>query len=105
MSKTIAVFVGIIAVLFGTGSAFAQVQTNKFIPTYYIKYGGTPSVNHNAEYVARFDLVIASNGFYDLWAEKGLNSWQALRSYNPNIILAAYQMGAHTYITAVGRSR
>ena len=81
-----------VAILCGTSNVSSQEKSGKFIPTYYIKYGSRPGADHNAEYSARFDLIIASSSF-NLWAEKGLNSWQVLRSYNPKIILVIYQMG------------
>lgn len=86
------VFLFTIALFCGTCIAFSQEQSGKFIPTYYIKYGSRPGAEHSAEYSSRFDLIIASYNF-NPWAEKGLNSWRALRSYNPKIIMAVYQMG------------
>ena len=86
------VFLFTIALFCGTCIAFSQKQSGKFIPTYYIKYGNRSGTEHSAEYSSRFDLIIASYNF-NPWAEKGLNSWRTLRSYNPKIILAVYQMG------------
>lgn len=85
-----------VLLLFGTCIAFSQKQSDKFFPTYYIKYGNKPGADHNAEYSSKFDLIIASYQF-DPWAKNGLNSWQNLRLFNPNIILAIYQMGPSEY--------
>jgi hypothetical protein len=86
------IFLFTVSILFWINNAFSQELPNKFIPTYYIKYGRKAGADHNAEYSSKFDLIIASYNF-DPWAEKELNSWQALKSYNPKIIIAIYQMG------------
>lgn len=86
------ILLAVTLILFGTSIVFARGKSGKFIPTYYINYGSVPGADHNAEYSSRFDMIIASNN-YNPWAEKGLNSWQALRAYNPKIIVAIYQMG------------
>lgn len=91
-----------ITVLLGIFSVKAQKQDGKFFPTYYIKYGQSPDIaNYSSytEYSSQFDLIITGKDkkFGTLWAENGLNSWQALRSYNPKIILAQYQMGPSEY--------
>ena len=74
-----------------------QPTKEKFIPTYFIRYGSTPSVTHSAEITARFDLAVVSNWAFNLWAEPGLNSWQALRKHNPDMIIAVYQNGPGIY--------
>jgi hypothetical protein len=84
-----------------TFPGFAQ---GKFFPTYYIKYGSTPAVTHTAKYSAQFDLIIAGYSFYDHWSEGGLNSWETLKKYNPNIKIALYQMGPSEYDITKGGS-
>ena len=84
----------------GIYSINAQLQDEKFFPTYYIKYStkvDTAEYKSYTQYSSQFDLIIAGASCYNLWAEKGMNSWQALRSYNPKIILAVYQMGPSEY--------
>lgn len=80
-----------------TFSGTSQDKKEKFFPTYYIKYGSKPAVTHNAEYSAQFDLIITGYSFYNHWAEGKLNSWETLKKYNPNIMLALYQMGPSEY--------
>jgi hypothetical protein len=89
-----------IAALMGSYTGQAQKKEGKFLPVYYIKYSNKPDVAESyTEYSSQFDLIIAGEAkeFSNLWAKKGLNSWQALRSYNPKIILALYQMGPLEY--------
>lgn len=87
-----------IVTFIGFYSVKAQKQKGKFFPVYYIKYGSRPNITGSSsytEYSSQFDLIItgANKEFGNLWAEKGLNSWYALKSVNPKIITALYQMG------------
>jgi len=93
-------FLIVLALLVFIPGLFSQAKPKKFFPTYYIKYGGKPSVDHKAEYSAQYDLIIASYSFTDLWAENGLNSWQTLKKYNPDIVISLYQMGPSEYNTS-----
>jgi len=95
----IALFILVILLSFGFRMA-AQNSAGKFIPTYFIKYGSTPQVTQPGYISARFDMVIASSGYNNLWAESGLNSWQTLKKYNPEMIIALYQLGPSEYNTA-----
>ena len=86
----------------GIYAGIAQKQDEKFFRTYYIKYGSKPAVDHKAEYSAQYDLIIASSSFYNMWAEGGLNSWQTLKKYNPDIIISLYQMGPSEFDVDAG---
>ena len=75
-------------------------DTGKFFPTFFIKYGSTPQVTQSAAVSAKFDMVISSTGYYNLWSESGMNSWKTLKKYNPDMVIAIYQLGPSEYNTS-----
>ena len=88
----------ILLILFsGIGTGKAQNTSGKFLPTYFIKYGGSSGHIESAAISAKFDLIIAGKSAYNLWPESGLNTWRTIKKYNPGIIIALYQIGPSEY--------
>ena len=76
-------------------------RTEKFIPSFAIKYGGPNANLRPAAETAKFDLLIVSPGHDKSWTETGFtNSWKTLRSYNPDMVIALYAVGASRYNAA-----
>jgi hypothetical protein len=83
---------------------FAEEQAiapGKFIPTFAVKYGGTMGWPP-AEEAARFDLIDVSAGTAHarVHASARGNTWQTLKSLNPNIKLFLYKNGPGLYNTS-----
>ena len=72
--------------------------SEKFIPTFVVKYAGAATNLLSAAETAKFDLLIVSPSHHMSWRESGFsNSWKTLRSYNPDIVIALYAYGATRY--------
>jgi len=63
-----------------------SIAPSKFIPTFAVKYGGTPGWPSRQE-AARFDLldVSASVRHSRVFASEHGNTWQTLKHLNPHI--------------------
>jgi hypothetical protein len=72
----------------------------KFIPSFAVKYSDARTGLRSAEETARFDLLIVGPGHWQAWAENGRNSWQTLRTFNPDLVIALYAAGPGAYDTS-----
>jgi len=78
---------------------YSQVSS-KFIPTFLVKYCGPGNGKLSPAETARYDLLITNYHHHHAWAEDGMNSWNTLKSYNPDMIVALYMLGPGLYNTA-----
>lgn len=79
--------------------ALAQ-SSSPFIPTFLIKYCSPGAGTLSAGETAKYDLLITNYFHHHAWAEDGKNSWQTLKSHNPDMIIALYMLGPGLYNTA-----
>jgi len=98
-SRFVAGFVAAMAVVVAAPPV-VQARTEKFIPTFTIKYCSPSAGLLSPEETARFDLLVVSSSHYQSWSENGLNSWRTLKQYNPDIIIVLYHLGPSEYNTA-----
>ena len=82
----------------GGGGAIDPLPGEKWIPTFVVKYCGTTNLL-SPEETAKFDLIITGPGNSQAWAETG-NSWQTLKSYNPDMKIALYVLGPSEFNTS-----
>jgi hypothetical protein len=75
----------------------ARAGTDKFIPTFTIKYCGTGSGVLSTQQTAQFDMLVVSPSHHSVWGENGKNSWESLKAYNPDMIILLYGMGPGKY--------
>jgi len=80
------------------GADQEAIAPGKFIPTYYVKYGGTKGWLP-VEEAARFDLIDVSwgSGHATVHSSEHGNTWQTLKHFNPNLIVVIYQNGPAYY--------
>ena len=71
---------------------------DKWIPTFVVKYCGASNLLSPQE-TAKFDLLITGPGNSQAWAETG-NSWETLKSYNPDMKIALYVLGPSEFNTS-----
>ena len=77
------------------------VAPGKFIPTFAVKYGGTPGWPP-VEAAARFDLldVSSSMGHATVHASRDGNTWQTLKKRDPHLKVFLYKNGPALYNVA-----
>lgn len=82
----------------GGGATVDPLPGEKWIPTFVVKYCGTSNLL-SAEETAKFDLLITGPGLSQAWTDSG-NSWQTLKSYNPDMKIALYVLGPSEFNTS-----
>jgi hypothetical protein len=89
------------AVTAGAAERPVPVAPGKFIPTFAVKYGGTPGWPP-VEEAARFDLldVSSSIGYARVHASRDGNTWQTLKKRNPHLKVFLYKNGPALYNVA-----
>ncbi len=93
---------GVVAASSTFAAGPARIAPEKFIPTYAIKYGPFNRGVRPAEETAKFDLLIVSRSRWaaKAWARNGKNSWRALKTLNPDMVILMYVQGPTRYNTA-----
>jgi hypothetical protein len=81
----------------------AHGATEKFVPTFTIKYCGPGSDTPSTQETAKFDMLVVSPSHNRVWGEAGENSWVTLRVYNPDMIILLYELGPGKYNSTFGR--